>query len=106
LKPKATYKIFHIPLDMSVVSVLRSLMLQARQTVGHLHYFSRDTALATLTYCGYEIVDSFYTPFEIDFPHGPWRHRFFQYRYRVLFGMSQHFAVKLYSGASLLVLAR
>jgi hypothetical protein len=106
LKPMATYKIFHIPLDISVVSVLRSLMLQARQTVGHLHYFSRDTALATLTYCGYEIVDSFYTPFEIDFPRGGWRHRFFQYRYRVLFGMSQHFAVKLYGGASLLVLAR
>ena len=48
LKSKATYKIFHIPLDISVLSVLRDSMMSARQISGHLHYFTPATALATL----------------------------------------------------------
>ncbi|HTE44863.1 MAG TPA: hypothetical protein VK636_06435, partial [Gemmatimonadaceae bacterium] len=63
LKQKATYKLFHIPLDMSVQTVLRSTpIVEARSRVGHLHYFSKETALLTLQDTGYEIVDWFYTP--------------------------------------------
>lgn len=62
LQDKAEYKIFHIPLDMSALSVMRvTPILKARSKVGHLHYFSKETAMATLTDCGYEIVDWFYT---------------------------------------------
>lgn len=62
IRSKAKVKIFHIPLDMSVRSVATvSPILHARKTVGHLHYFSKETALSTLTDCGYEIVDWFYT---------------------------------------------
>jgi hypothetical protein len=32
-----------------------------RQTVGHLHYFTADSAIATLKYTGHKIVDYFYT---------------------------------------------
>jgi hypothetical protein len=106
LKPKASYTVFHIPLDMSIASLLRSNMLHARKSVGHLHYFSRDTALATLTDCGYEIIDSFYTPSAFEAPGFGWRQKFYQLRYRCLFAMSQHFTVKLYGGSSLLVLAK
>ncbi|MGH7509306.1 MAG: class I SAM-dependent methyltransferase [Gemmatimonadales bacterium] len=52
----ATWKIFHIPLDMSVLAVAINNPMWARKEVGHLHYFSKETALATLTDCGYEIV--------------------------------------------------
>ena len=48
LRSKAEYKVFHIPLDVSVLSVLHSSMLRARQRVGHLHYFTQETAIATL----------------------------------------------------------
>jgi cyclopropane fatty-acyl-phospholipid synthase-like methyltransferase len=56
MKGIATWKIFHIPLDMSMLAVAMNNPMWARKEVGHVHYFSKDTALATLTDCGYEIV--------------------------------------------------
>lgn len=62
IRGKAEVKIFHIPLDMSVRSVAAvSPISHAHNSVGHLHYFSKETALSTLTDCGYAIVDWFYT---------------------------------------------
>jgi cyclopropane fatty-acyl-phospholipid synthase-like methyltransferase len=41
LKPKGRYKIFHIPLDLSVQSLMRvAPILKLRREVGHLHYFT------------------------------------------------------------------
>ncbi|MBI5918958.1 MAG: class I SAM-dependent methyltransferase [Nitrosomonadales bacterium] len=69
LRSKAGYKIFHIPLDMSVMSVLSvTPILNARDKVGHLHYFCKETALATLQDTGYQILDSFYTSGPINRP--------------------------------------
>ena len=63
IRNKATYKIFHFPLDLSVQMVLRSWpLLKLRSTVGHIHYFTKELALATLKDTGYEIIDNFYTP--------------------------------------------
>lgn len=56
MKRIATWKIFHIPLDMSVLAVAMNNPMWARREAGHLHYFSKETALATLRDCGYEIV--------------------------------------------------
>ena len=54
--------IFHIPLDMNTQMVARGKPIQkVRDEVGHLHYFSKFTALATLEYCGYKIKQHFYT---------------------------------------------
>ena len=54
----ATYQIYNIPLDLSVRYVLQQqLIMQTRADVGHLHYFFKDTALASLEYSGHEIVD-------------------------------------------------
>jgi hypothetical protein len=36
-------------------------ILQTRATLGHLHYYTRETALATLRDVGYTIEDSFFT---------------------------------------------
>ena len=56
------YKIFHIPLDLSVFSVARrDTLLDARRRVGHLHYFTKETAIETIRYCGYEIIDTDFT---------------------------------------------
>ena len=63
LRNKAKYKIFHIPLELSMYKLFRyTRLLENRAEVGHLHYFFKDTALLTLQYSGYEIVDYFYTP--------------------------------------------
>lgn len=58
LKRRADYKVFHIPLGLSV---LRGATLDEREGVGRLHCFTCDTALATLRDCGFEILDSSYT---------------------------------------------
>ena len=47
--------VFHIPLDLNAQGLMRGSMLKSRAHVGHLHYFSKDTALATLRDTGYEI---------------------------------------------------
>jgi SAM-dependent methyltransferase len=57
LRPIADRFIFHIPLDISAQSVMRERpLLTVRATVGHLHYFTRSTALASLETAGFEIV--------------------------------------------------
>ncbi len=47
--------VFNIPLDMNAVKVATSGIRNARESVGHLHYFNEYTALETLRDCGYQI---------------------------------------------------
>ena len=54
LTDKARYFLFNIPLDLSVRSILLKNYLGTRARYGHLHYFTRESALATLNYCGFE----------------------------------------------------
>ncbi len=62
VKGRAVYKLFHIPLDLSVQTVLRkTALLKRRSETGHIHYFTKDTALATLDDTGYQVSDHFYT---------------------------------------------
>src|SRR5437899_1355768 len=55
LRSRGTFKIFHIPLDVSVYSVIRNYPMKIREAAGHLHYFTKDTALASLEHAGYRI---------------------------------------------------
>ena len=61
LRPMAEYKIVHIPLDISVRSVLRGRLSEYRAAYGHIHYFTKDVALRMLEEAGYEVVDYVYT---------------------------------------------
>jgi SAM-dependent methyltransferase len=62
IRERTEHVIVHFPLDMSAYGILRGTPMCARHADGHLHYFCKDTALATLQDCGYSIVDWFYTP--------------------------------------------
>ena len=105
LRSKAEYKVFHIPLDVSVLSVLHSSMLRARQRVGHLHYFTQETAIATLVDCGYKIIDGFFTaPFN-GLPTSQLKARIARLPRKVLFSISPRFAARMIGGCSYLVLA-
>jgi len=55
---KADYWVFNIPLKMNALNIIRAMEIHNRDHWGHLHYFSEKTALATLEYCGYQIIDS------------------------------------------------
>ena len=105
LRARGTFKVFHIPLDLSVQMVLRSTpIMRARASVGHLHYFTKETALATLTHAGYRVLDSFYTsPMEL--PHRGWRRGVLRGPRTVLFSVNRDLTVRVLGGFSLMVLA-
>jgi len=58
---KADFKIYHIPLDLHVSAVVRTSLNRQRDTIGHLHYFTLETALATLEATGHSVIDHFFT---------------------------------------------
>jgi hypothetical protein len=107
LRPKGAYTIFRVPLNLSVQSVLlRSRpILRARETYGHLHYFTRETALATLRDAGYRTADSFLTfsPISIG-ALGPGRALLKSLK-SACFYMSPSWVSRMLDGFSLMVLA-
>ena len=107
LANRASWFVFHIPLDMHISGLLRDRQLNARQQVGHLHYFSRATALATLEDTGYHIIDREFTNLSQETIEGRrMLTRLANVLRRGLYAMSPDMAVKLLGGYSLLVLAR
>ncbi len=107
LKDKASYKIFHIPLDISLSSVLRvSPILQARQNVGHIHYFTKETALATLEDTGYQIIDYHITAGSIDLPITSFKTRLAKIPRQLLYMINPSIAARVLGGYSLLVIAK
>lgn len=104
----APWMIIHIPLDLHVSSLLRNAFVPTRYTLGHLHYFTYESALATLVDCGYEVVDSTYTNAGADlFRHHPSLRRAIANGPRFLISrFSRHWAARLLGGYSLLVLCR
>jgi hypothetical protein len=106
LRPRARYQIFHIPLEMTVQWVWRKEpLLLGREQVGHLHYFMKETALATLADTGYEIVDWFYTPTGIEHPRSL-KARLAALPRRVLSHVNRDLTARILGGYSLLVLTK
>ena len=107
IKPRSNYKIFHIPLDISVQRVLLAKpIMRRRRQVGHLHYFTKETALATLEDTGYEILDHFYTASTLDLPSPSLIYALGKWPLRVATLLNKDLAVRILGGHSLMVLAR
>ena len=102
---KANYKIYHIPLDISVFAILINNFKYIRTPGGHIHYYNKFTALETLKYCNLEIVDYFYTPgtLEVNQKNLTLFSKFLNFCRRVFFKISPGFSVNLFGGYSLLV---
>jgi hypothetical protein len=100
LLPHGKVFIFHIPLDMNCYGVLRNVVLLNRKQMGHLHYFNRETALATLSECGFQVIDWFYTA-PIDLQSTPARN----FIKRAIFKINPDFAALAVCGFSLMVTA-
>lgn len=107
MKHKSKYKIFHIPLDLSVQMVLRNNpLLYTRMQHGHIHYFTKDLALIMLKELGYEIIDNFYTAGTIELPTKTIKGYLVKLPRSILFAIHQDIAVRLMGGFGLMVLAR
>ena len=104
----ATFKVFHIPLDMHASAVLRNSFGRVRDALGHLHYFTADTAIATLTDTGYEILDCVYTcgALRLRRRHPSLRTSVANVPRRLLSALSTPFTARTLGGYSLLVLAQ
>jgi hypothetical protein len=107
VRNKARYKVFHIPLDLSLQTLFRvSPILKQRESVGHLHYFFKDTALATLKYCGYEVIDSVYTAAGVEGANLSFGGRLLKLPRKFMFNVNADIAARILGGYSLLVLAQ
>ena len=106
LKGKAAHTLFHIPLDLSVQTVLRkSELVKRREGIGHLHYFTKDTALATLNDSGYRVLDHFYTHKFCDSSQAGIANNVVKFAQKALFAIHEDFMVRVIGCSSLMVLA-
>ena len=106
LRQRGEYQIYHIPLDISVNGVLQDKFMYGRKTVGHIHYYTKETALALLRDTGHQIVDYFYTPDSLELPRKTLKSKIAKYPRKLLYRVKPDLTVKLFGGFSLLVLTR
>jgi len=107
LRHRSKLVAIHFPLDLSAVSVLReSPLLQVRDKVGHLHYFTRGLALSLLEESGFEIVEARYTGAALDAPQRSFKTRVAGWARRLAYAVDRDFGARLLGGETLMVLAR
>jgi cyclopropane fatty-acyl-phospholipid synthase-like methyltransferase len=106
IRRKGDYKILHIPLDLSVQTILRRNGLpKVREAYGHVHYFTKDTALQVLRDVGYNILDYCYTARAIEQPTHEIPRNLMKLPRKLLFSINKDLAARILGGWSLLVLA-
>jgi cyclopropane fatty-acyl-phospholipid synthase-like methyltransferase len=107
MRPKARHHILHFPLDLSAFAVLRGTpLMHAREKVGHLHFYTKDLALALLADAGYEVMDWTYTGAAFSAPQRTWRTRLAGLPRRLAYTFGKDAGVRLLGGETLMVLAR
>lgn len=68
MRKRADHVILYLPLDLSVSALLRGKLAFWREELGHLHYFTKQSAIASLEYAGYEVVNAYYAHHAADRP--------------------------------------
>ena len=108
LQDKSGQFIFHIPLDLSARSLLKPhVILQQRNAVGHLHYFSKEMVAWMLKDTGYEIVDWFYTKAEVDLESPRNLKAFIKKQLRKFsFAINKNLSAHLWGGYSMMIYAK
>jgi SAM-dependent methyltransferase len=108
LKNRSNYFVFHIPLDLSCRTLMKPhVLLQQRQSVGHIHYFTREMVEWALKDTGFEIVDWVYTKpiVDIDAPDS-FKRRIKKLLRNFSFAVNKDWSVKKWGGYSMMILAK
>ena len=97
--------VFHIPLELSVQTILRSKGLTSyREQYNHLHFFNRVLALQILKDCGYSIIEWQYTPSALVLPGRNLKSFLLRLPRRFVYFLHEDFCSSLLGGFSLMVL--
>ena len=105
LRPRARRHIIHLPLDLSLASCVKPARLQwAFESVGHLHYFTRETALQAVTNAGYRVDDWSLTCVELDLPPSDAQRQRLRFLRRWGRRISPAWTARLLGGFSVLIL--
>jgi len=106
IKRRAKYYIFHFPLDLSALSVLReSPLLLSRNKVGHIHYFTKNLALALLKESGFTIIQANYSGAAFNSPQRSAKTMLASFPRRAAYFIHKDFGARLLGGETLFVLA-
>lgn len=105
---RADYYVFHVPLDLSALSVFRERpLLNVREKVGHIHYFTKGLALSLILEAGFEIMSWSYTNAAFSAPQRTWKNRLAQLPRKLANAvLGRDAGVRLLGGDTLMVLAR
>lgn len=104
LRGKGVHTLFHIPLELNAANMVRGRLADKRETVGHLHFFTRKRALEKLEGAGYRILRWSYTPEAVDAP-GSWKAKMMVGPRKAFSAVAPGFTALTLGGYSLLVLA-
>lgn len=105
LRSMADHFLFHIPLDMNAQMVARGEpMRRVRDEVGHIHYFSKDSALAVLEEAGFVVKNHEYTAGN-DGCYASRAFRLMAFPRRIVRQFSPDLAARVLGGFSLMVYA-
>jgi predicted TPR repeat methyltransferase len=106
LREKSKYQVFHIPLDLCVANILRNNLESMRYSIGHIHSFTKETAIAALKDTGYEIIDYCYTNYATETPTSSFNRRLAKVPRKIFGRFNPDIAARLLGGYELLVLTQ
>lgn len=108
LKGRADHFIFHIPLDLSCRTIFKPhVLLQQRNAVGHIHYFTRQMVLWMLKDTGYTVTDWIYTkPITDITPSQGIKSGIKKMLRKASFSISKNMSVDLWGNYSMMILAK
>ena len=107
LRKHSSYCLFHFPLDLSAVNVLRETpILNSREKFGHINFFTKNLALSILKECGYHVIDWCYSGAAFTAPQRNLKTLLASFPRRIFYKMNKDFGVRLLGGETLFVLAQ
>jgi SAM-dependent methyltransferase len=106
VRTRARHFVFHFPLDLSALTVLRETpLIYVREKVGHLHYYTKSLALALLGDCGFKVLDWRYSGAAFNTPQRNWKTRIASIPRSLAYALNKDFGVRLLGGETLIVMA-
>ena len=110
LKDKGNFFLFNIPLEISLFSMIwrKNIFNHSFENVGHLHFYTKKTALLTLENTGFEILNSNLANnrFEEFKNNKKLTSLFINVPQYIVEKLSQNLACSIFGGYSLIVLAK